>query len=96
MPKTYSPFIELTRTDEVEGLSTISLVNVDDITVVRCLDDGRAHVFFKPGYLGAAPNTPQSMVPVENYSWFVSQLTELTATVQPARKKKKPIDKVTR
>jgi hypothetical protein len=94
MVKTYSPFIELTRTDEVEGLSTISLINVDDITLIRCLDDGRAEIFFRPGYLGAAINTPQSMIPVETYAFRTNALTELTQiAAQPAKKKRRPARK---
>jgi hypothetical protein len=77
--KSYAPFIELTRTDEVPGLATISLVNIDDIILVRCLDDGKARVYFR-----AEPRLSQWIDPVENYAYLVSILTDLTATAQPA------------
>ncbi len=79
MPKTFAPFIELTRTDEVPGLATISLVNIDDIILVRCLDDGKARVYFR-----AEPRLSQWIDPVENYAMLVGMLTDLTATAQPA------------
>ncbi len=79
MPKTFAPFIELTRNDEVPGLATISLVNIDDIILVRCLDDGKARVYFR-----AEPRLSQWIDPVENYAMLVSILTDLTTALQPA------------
>ena len=49
-------------------------VNVDNINLIQCLDDGRAKLYFLEG----SSTTPQFMVPVENYAWFVNMLTELT------------------
>ena len=77
--KTIPSFIELTRTDEVGGLATISLVNVQHIVLVRCLDDGRARVYFD-----AEPWLSQFIEPVENYAYLVNVLTELTAATKPA------------
>ena len=76
--KSYSPFLELTRKDPVTGLSEIALINVDDIILVRCNDDGSARVYFR-----SEPRLSQFMDPVEPYSFFITMLTELTAAQQP-------------
>jgi hypothetical protein len=85
MAKTYSPFIEVTRVDEVEGLSTAALINVDNVNLVQCLDDGRAKIYFIEG----STNTPQFMIPVENYADIVKLLTDPEVATLPARSHEK-------
>lgn len=88
MVKTYSPFLEITRPWEVDQLATLTLINVDEIRLIRCMDDGSATLYFENG---------QFITPVENYAWFVNALTELTTltdtplpATRPVRRKRKP------
>ena len=78
MVKSYSPFLEITRKDEHPEFAEIFLINVDQIVAVRCLNDGSARV-----YVQADPFMSQWIDPIENYNFFVTALTELTATSQP-------------
>ena len=87
MPKTFTPFIEVTRDEGMQGYATISLINVDNIRLIRCMDDGRAEVHAQNGDV---------YVPVEPYSFFVTLLTELTTMAEtpiakpaPATRRKK-------